>query len=297
MASKDEETPRRTPGTKIIHAGLFRTATMSMATAYRQLGYTVHHGLDDVSVGGNPWTLIEDASHATWPDLLGSLPSSSPLPRPRPVPYTREDWDRLWGDKYDVATDLASPFAEAMIAAYPEAKVVIVQRDFDPWWASFKPECLDNVFKYPEWSIRWLTWRVMGTRAAYGSAALFRGLMGTMDAHAVTKEQARAVYEGYYSRIRAAVPEDRRLEYTLGDGWGPLCGFLGKEVPRGENGAEEEEVPFPWVNDAEEHRRFTAAQIKEMNRALAAAVMPWFVGAVVAGVGVGAWWARSKGMF
>jgi hypothetical protein len=35
------------------------------------------------------------------------------------------------------------------------------------------------------------------------------------------------------------VPKERLLEWEIGDGWGPLCEFLGKPVP---------EVPFPHAN-------------------------------------------------
>jgi hypothetical protein len=42
------------------------------------------------------------------------------------------------------------------------------------------------------------------------------------------------------------VPRDRLLEYEV-RGWGPLCRFLGVEIPDHE---------FPWANDREELRRF-----------------------------------------
>ena len=41
--------------------------------------------------------------------------------------------------------------------------------------------------------------------------------------------------------IRGLVPKDRLLEWTLGDGWEPICNFLSKEVPK---------EPFPRTNDA-----------------------------------------------
>lgn len=46
-------------------------------------------------------------------------------------------------------TDLASPFALGLIRAYPDAKVIVVQRDFDRWWPSFKAEILDRVMLQP----------------------------------------------------------------------------------------------------------------------------------------------------
>jgi hypothetical protein len=41
--------------------------------------------------------------------------------------------------------------------------------------------------------------------------------------------------------IRGLVESDRLLEWSVEDGWEPLCKFLGKPVP---------EIPFPRVNDA-----------------------------------------------
>lgn len=43
--------------------------------------------------------------------------------------------------------------------------------------------------------------------------------------------------------IRGLVPKERLLEWTVEDGWGPLCEFLGKPVPK-------EDEPFPHVNTA-----------------------------------------------
>ena len=39
--------------------------------------------------------------------------------------------------------------------------------------------------------------------------------------------------------IRGLVPKERLLEWTVKDGWEPLCKFLGKEVP---------DQPFPHTN-------------------------------------------------
>lgn len=39
--------------------------------------------------------------------------------------------------------------------------------------------------------------------------------------------------------VRGMVPPERLLEWSVEDGWEPLCAFLGKEVPA---------EPFPHVN-------------------------------------------------
>lgn len=41
--------------------------------------------------------------------------------------------------------------------------------------------------------------------------------------------------------IRGLVPKERLLEWSVEDGWEPLCSFLGKPVPK---------EPFPNVNSA-----------------------------------------------
>lgn len=56
----------------------------------------------------------------------------------------------------------------------------------------------------------------------------------------------RASYIRHYKGIREVVPEEQILEYKLSDGLGPLCKFLGKDVPN---------VPFPHVNDAAQYKQ------------------------------------------
>lgn len=42
--------------------------------------------------------------------------------------------------------------------------------------------------------------------------------------------------------VRREVPDRRLLEYEVGQGWEPLCDFLGVDVP---------DEPFPRVNDSQ----------------------------------------------
>lgn len=39
--------------------------------------------------------------------------------------------------------------------------------------------------------------------------------------------------------VRGLVPPDRLLEWSVDEGWEPLCKFLGKEIP---------DAPFPHAN-------------------------------------------------
>ena len=79
------------------------------------------------------------------------------------------------------------------------------------------------------------------------------------------------------------VPIERKLEFRLGDGWEPLCKFLGVEVP---------DVPFPRVNDREEHRARQAKEMKALMGQCFATLRPWIVGFL--GVGILASWLARR---
>ena len=52
--------------------------------------------------------------------------------------------------------------------------------------------------------------------------------------------KGKQVYLDHVEEIRSLVPPERLLEYQIGDGYGPLCEFLGEEIP---------DTPFPRGND------------------------------------------------
>lgn len=49
----------------------------------------------------------------------------------------------------------------------------------------------------------------------------------------------------YNAAVRAAVPEDRLVDWRPGDGWAPLCAALDLPVP---------DVPFPHANSTADFR-------------------------------------------
>jgi hypothetical protein len=262
--------PTRKDGLAVIHVALFRMATRSLAEAYRILGYHTHHGIEDVL--GNPWELIEQAAESTWPTV--------PHARPR-APFTRSDWDELWGSKYDIVTDLACPFVDQLIVAYPNAKVVVVQRDFDSWWVSYKAGVLDNLFTPTQKIFVFLIGNVLGSRAAEAMLKVNYGLFRARNVSEI-EAHARETYDEYYKKIREMVPAEKRLEYKMGDGWEPLCQFLGKDVPN---------VPFPRLNDSK--MRTKGQRQGEMGVFLSSAkkIGPWVLG--ITAIVVGIYWASG----
>lgn len=59
------------------------------------------------------------------------------------------------------------------------------------------------------------------------------------------RDHAIAVYQKNTSDVQAVFSSDRLLTYQLGDGWEPLCRFMGEPIP---------EIPFPKNNSTEQFR-------------------------------------------
>lgn len=254
-------------GLKIIHAGLFRMGTYSMAKAYRILGYKTFHGLDEPS--REDWCLLEEAAEATWPSV--------PKARSRP-PFSRNDWDRIWGNKYEAVCDTAAPFTLELFKAYPDAKVVLVQRDFDSWWPSFQTEIVDKLFTPFFDYLIFLAWHLVGFRAGHAMRKLVFGFF-----NAKTKEEIEAhggeTYDRFFREIRATVPPERLLEYKMGSGWRTLCEFLGKDIP---------DVPFPFANDKAAHSKGVEEKQKKIYLAMSKNAALGIMGLAAVGAG---WWA------
>ena len=45
------------------------------------------------------------------------------------------------------------------------------------------------------------------------------------------RESFRRAHLSHYEHVRSVVSPERLLNFNITDGWGPLCGFLDKEVP------------------------------------------------------------------
>ena len=100
--------------------------------------------------------------------------------------------------------------------------------------------------------------------------------------------EGKAVYAKHLETVRARAKAQKRdyLEFDVKQGWRPLCRFLGKDVPRDENG---EEKPFPRVNDAGAyHDVFNGLFMTVMLKRLG----EWAVSlGAVAALAYGSWWA------
>lgn len=129
-------------------------------------------------------------------------------------------------------------FWEQLTTAYPDAKVLLTDRDPERWWDShvamfqlgggFFEELTDEQRQWAQKS----GFARMQTALGTISAAAF-------DGQVFDKAHCLRVYEQHYARVRRTVPAERLLVYRVQEGWEPLCRFLGVAVP---------DEPFPRVN-------------------------------------------------
>lgn len=121
----------------------------------------------------------------------------------------------------------------------------------------------------------------MHSRAADAIIKTNYGLFGAKNI-AEIKAHARKTYDEYYRNIREKIPAERRLEYSMGDGWEPLCTFLGKDVP---------DVPFPRLNDSDHRKK--SQQDGEMKVFLTSVKKLAWMGLGIDAVGTAVWHMRT----
>lgn len=258
---------------KVLALGMPRTGTSSMCEALTLLGYkNVYHGIKSID-SQEDWTVFYRAADATFPNL----------PSYTGKPFTRAEWDEVFGD-CDAVTDVAAMFGLQLIEAYPEAKVVLVERDYDRWYQSME----DQVFKslwgpVGEFFVTKVE-PLLGSVAGPANRKMILGYFRASDVDEVRKN-ARETYTRHYASIREAVPKEKLLNFALKDGWAPLCQFLDKDIPEAWKGREGE---FPHVNEAAEMRKMLLKQQVKMLRRAARVAAP-YIGVLVAIAGAWAW--------
>lgn len=212
---------KRSRPLQVIAAGPSRSGTESLRTALLELGYhKVYHGWETM--------LPENRLHMGIHSMLLRKKYRSG-DRTGNVRLTAEEFDTFLGD-YDAITDLdGAVFVSDLVAAYPDAKVILnYRKDLDKWHESLLGTFGVMEASWVHWFMSFFCFELYWARRFVWREVLplfFRGSAA---------ENGKWVYREHMAMVRGLVPPERLLEWTVEDGWAPLCKFLGKEVPKKE---------------------------------------------------------------
>lgn len=145
-----------------------------------------------------------------------------------------------------VSDDPCCLFVDELLAAYPNAKVILTTRDRAAWLRSMQRFILEILSWRSMRLLSYLDPEFTGPYQALLNRTTTVLSRGQPPCAPSSVPALLASFDSHYERVRAAVPSDRLLEFHPGMGWDPLCEFLGVEVP---------EVAFPHLNSGSEAMR------------------------------------------
>lgn len=194
---------------EVIGAGLGRTGTLSLKLALEHIGL------------GGCYHMSEAIAHMdTHADLWIRSASGDP------------QWDAIFAG-YKSTTDYpACLFWRELAEHYPQAKIILTTRDPDKWFESVSATVMSP-----------------GHRARFEGdpkmAEFFHATVFQDDLEPClgNRDEMVAYFNRWNQSVIDAVPADRLLVYAPGDGWEPLCAFLGVPIPP---------EAYPRVNSREE---------------------------------------------
>lgn len=193
---------------RMIGAGLPRTGTASLRRALEQVLNGACHHMS--AIPGHPFDL-----GPIWDRALNGHADEV-------------DWTQVF-EGYVATVDWpASQFWPEISAAFPDALIVLSERDSaHVWWESMDKTVLKAARKAE--SSTWTEGRDL--------VRLLEDLTGTADWDDAAHLQNS--YTAHNSLVRLEVDPERLFTWKPGEGWNPICRALGIPVP---------DEPFPWLN-------------------------------------------------
>ncbi|UBU09967.1 sulfotransferase family protein [Nonomuraea gerenzanensis] len=214
---------------KVIGAGFGRTGTRSLKAALELLGLGPCYHMSTV--------IAEPYRVRQWLDVGEGR--------------TR-DWDALFAGFRSALDWPASAYWRELAAHYPEAKVILTVRDPGRWYESVSAtifrSALEQRGRPPlrRRAIRWLVARRSPDFALYPRMTRATFVDPVFGGRIDDREHVIEVFERHVAEVRATIPAERLLVFETGDGWEPLCAFLGVPVP---------DAPYPQANERAAFRR------------------------------------------
>ena len=143
-------------------------------------------------------------------------------------------------EPYQAIVDFPGCFVvDDLMEMFPDAKVILGLRSSPEQWRQSISTSLEAC-RRPSWylpsilvpAVRYLAFHApriidRACEDRYGEPLYFTGNTN--------------IYVRHNEQMRKIVPKEKLLEFSPADGWGPLCAFLGDEVPK---------TDFPRLNDS-----------------------------------------------
>jgi hypothetical protein len=205
--TEQSEAQQEWSGLKVIGAGFGRTGTLSIKHALEELGFDPCYHMTEL--------FDKPGVDAQWDAIV----------RGEPV-----DWHTVFKG-YQATVDWpACTFYKDLMRAYPDAKVLLTVRDPEKWYESVINTIYQVSHQNPD--------HALTVHGRMVNALIWQGTFG---GRIEDKNYAIAVFLGHIEEVKQQVPAEKLLIYNVKEGWGPLCAFLGVEMPV--------EKPFPHDND------------------------------------------------
>ncbi|CAG7943062.1 unnamed protein product [Penicillium salamii] len=211
-------TGRRKDDMQVLAVGISRSGTDSLREALHMLGLShTHHGFDTIL----PPSSLEAIYKLLQKKYTTDSDASEKL--------TAEDFDTVLLNSVGVSDLFAAEFALELIEAYPNAKIILnVRRDLDAWQTSMQ-NTMGYFDRNPmdwDWCKSWFSAELFWIRQTMSRTMMPRFFRESLESN------GKWVYKQHVAMIRGlGLPKDRLLEWSVEDGWEPLCNFLDKPVP------------------------------------------------------------------
>jgi hypothetical protein len=205
---------------QVIGVGVGRTGTLSLKAALEQLDLGPCFHMRNVLDHRDRlplWEAAADGRHVDWNAVFAGYRSSV-------------DWP-------------GAAFWRELLAYYPDAKVILTVRDPARWYDSVRSTIFQLFGGGTDSDLAAEALRRIPGIAkmhAFNRKVVWDGpfLQGRFD----DREFAMQAFTRHNATVQREVPAERLLVYEVGQGWEPLCEFLGVAVPDGE---------FPHLNTPE----------------------------------------------
>lgn len=180
----------------VIGSGLGRTGTKSLHAALEMLGLGPCHHMVEVFAHPESVPLWIEAAEG------------------------RPDWNAVFAGYRSAVDYPTAAYWRELAAFYPDAKIIHTLRDPDKWFDSTQA----TIFAAggpPE--------RAIQENGPMGT--FFAGILRPFGDQLHDRTFMTDYFRRHTEQVRAEIPSDRLLVYEAGDGWEPLCDFLGVDVP------------------------------------------------------------------